>query len=179
MIKRRDLVYGYFTSMYGIAGVFITTMLDFNDDLNIGAIFLGAMVISGVIEYLTSLFLEKSFGLRFWDYTRIKPNIQGRVNLWYLIVFGVLGSIWGKYYSLLLAFISKLHGNLFIIITCLMIAFFILNFIMTGVIFYRYKKRREGEAARCHFEKWLDLKYSNRNIKGIFPAAEVVGGIIE
>lgn len=50
---------------------------------------------------------------------------------------------------------------------------------MTGVIFYRYKKRREGEVARCHFEKWLDLKYSNRNIKGIFPAAEVVGGIIE
>lgn len=142
-----------------------------------GKAFIISMIISGLIEYLTSLFLEKIFGIRFWNYTKLKPNIQGRVNLWYLILFGLIGVCWGKVYPYimnLLNFDYKIMG----VVSIMIFIFFNWNFIMTGIIFSRYKKRREGILPQSKFEKFLDIKYSDKRIKTIFPAVEVVEGII-
>ena len=48
--------------------------------------------VSSLVEYVTSYVLEKIFGLRWWDYSDRKFNINGRINLTTGIKFG-LGSI--------------------------------------------------------------------------------------
>lgn len=172
-MKRRDLLYGYFTSMYGIAGVVITMVVEYLGENKIGSIFFSSVIISGIIEYMTSLILEKWFGLKFWDYTRIKPNLHGRVNLWYLILFGICGVCWSKVYVNLVDVVKFNYGRGFIVGSLVVMVFFICNFIITGMLFYRYKKRREGILPQSHFDKWLDLKYNDNKIRSIFPAIEL------
>lgn len=176
-IKRKDLVYGYFTSMYGVAGVLITIFLELLKDISVGNLFIISMIISGIVEYLTSFFLEKVWGIRFWNYTKLKPNLQGRVNLWYLILFGLIGVGWGKMYPYIKN-ILNFDYKIVVVISLLIFIFFVWNFIMTGVIFNRYKKRRMGIYNENRFTNFLDLKYSDKNIKKIFPTLEVVEEII-
>lgn len=163
--------------MYGSAGVLIPLVLNVFRISDIKYVFLISVAISGIIEYMTSYLLEKWFGILFWDYTRIKPNLHGRINLWYLILFGIVGIGWWKVYSKIFTIIEVCNDCFLLIISVILFVFFIWNIMMTGYLFYRYKKRREGILPKNQFEKWLDLKYSNKRIKRIFPALEVVNKI--
>lgn len=49
-----------------------------------------ATLVCGTLEYLTSYFMEKIFHARWWDYSRRKFNLNGRICLETLIPFGVL-----------------------------------------------------------------------------------------
>lgn len=49
------------------------------------------VVLSGVIEYLTSYILEMKTGLRWWDYTGCFLNINGRICAEGLLAFGIGG----------------------------------------------------------------------------------------
>ena len=58
---------------------------------NILAIFLMAVVIFTVWEYLVAVVLEKLFKTKYWDYSNIKFNFQGRICLKNSIYWGILG----------------------------------------------------------------------------------------
>ena len=49
------------------------------------------MVLSGIVEYTTSWYLEYSKGMKWWDYTGYFMNINGRICLEGLLVFGLAG----------------------------------------------------------------------------------------
>lgn len=51
--------------------------------------FAGGMALSGIIEFSTSFALEKMYGLRWWDYTGYFLNLDGRICLEGLILFGI------------------------------------------------------------------------------------------
>ena len=50
-----------------------------------------SFVICGVVEYLTSLVLEKIFHARWWDYSQKPMNLHGRVWIGNLLLFGLAG----------------------------------------------------------------------------------------
>lgn len=50
-----------------------------------------SMITCGILEYLTSYVMEKLFHARWWDYSRRKYNINGRICLETLVPFGLLG----------------------------------------------------------------------------------------
>lgn len=52
------------------------------------AIFVAGMILTCTVEYITSWLLEKIFHARWWDYSRYKFNINGRICLLGAIVFG-------------------------------------------------------------------------------------------
>ena len=54
-------------------------------------LFVMAVVVCGILEYLTSYFMEKIYHARWWDYSSKKFNINGRICLSNLIAFGILG----------------------------------------------------------------------------------------
>lgn len=56
-------------------------------------LFVLAMVICMVLEYLTSYFMELVFKARWWDYSDKKFNINGRVCLETAIPFGIGGCL--------------------------------------------------------------------------------------
>ena len=54
-------------------------------------LFIAAFFILSIWEYLVGLFLEKVFKTKYWDYSHLKFNIQGRVCLKNSLFWGVLG----------------------------------------------------------------------------------------
>ena len=56
-------------------------------------LFIMAIIICSILEYFTSLIMEKIFKTRWWDYSNKKFNINGRICLNTMIPFGVLGLV--------------------------------------------------------------------------------------
>ena len=56
-------------------------------------LFCASMLFGTVVEYISSWILEKLFHTRWWDYSRYKFNIHGRVCLLNSLLFGVLGLV--------------------------------------------------------------------------------------
>lgn len=91
-LVNRGFLIGPYCPIYGCGGVLITVLLD-DFKMHPFAMFCMAIVICGVLEYFTSFVMEKLFKARWWDYSRKKYNINGRVCLETIIPFGLLSLI--------------------------------------------------------------------------------------
>lgn len=88
----RGFLIGPYCPIYGYGCIFMILLLDkyLSDPV---ALFIMAVVICSILEYLTSFFMEKIFKARWWDYSDRKFNINGRICLETLIPFGLLGCL--------------------------------------------------------------------------------------
>lgn len=82
-------LYGPFCPMYGLGAIIMIEFGNLSD--NIIVIFIMSFVIFSVWEYLVAIILEKLFKTKYWDYSNLKFNIQGRVCLKNSIYWGILG----------------------------------------------------------------------------------------
>lgn len=87
----RGFLIGPYCPVYGFGVVLISILLR-NYTNDIPALFILSTVICGTLEYATSYFMEKLFNARWWDYSRRRFNINGRICLETLIPFGVAGT---------------------------------------------------------------------------------------
>ena len=53
-------------------------------------IFFGGMALAVTLEYLTAVLLENIFHKKWWDYSNLKFNFQGRICLLGAVAFGVM-----------------------------------------------------------------------------------------
>lgn len=84
----RGFLIGPICPIYGYGVVLVTFLLKkYQDDIL--ATFVMSIIICGILEYFTSYFMEKIFKARWWDYTNKKYNINGRICLDNLILFGL------------------------------------------------------------------------------------------
>ncbi len=87
----RGFLIGPYCPVYGTGVVLISFLLKkYTND--IPALFFLSTLICGTLEYATSYFMEKLFNARWWDYSKNKFNINGRICLETLIPFGVAGT---------------------------------------------------------------------------------------
>ena len=86
----RGFLIGPYCPIYGYGAILITFLLKkyIGDSLTL---FIMAILICAILEYLTSYVMEKIFKARWWDYSQKKFNINGRVCLDTIIIFGLLG----------------------------------------------------------------------------------------
>ena len=90
-LVNRGFLIGPYCLIYGTGVVLITILLKkYSDD--IWATFFMSLLICGALEYLTSYVMEKIFNARWWDYSKNKFNINGRICLETLIPFGIAGT---------------------------------------------------------------------------------------
>ena len=89
----RGFLTGPVCPIYGCGGVLITIVIGSLASVESGLVMTFALsfVICGVVEYLTSLVLEKIFHARWWDYSTKPMNLHGRVWIGNLILFGLAG----------------------------------------------------------------------------------------
>ena len=88
----RGFLKGPVCPVYGVGAVLVVLLLR-SVSHNIAALFLSGMVVTTVLEYITSVLLEKLFQMRWWDYTHYKFQINGRVCLLNSLMFGGLSVI--------------------------------------------------------------------------------------
>lgn len=92
VVVNRGFLMGPYCPIYGTGCILIILLLKkyLKDPV---VLFLMAMVICSILEYVTSYVLEKLFKARWWDYSDRKFNINGRICLETLIPFGLLGCL--------------------------------------------------------------------------------------
>ena len=84
----RGFLIGPYCPIYGVGALLITFFLNkyVQDPV---VLFVMAVVVCGILEYLTSYFMEKIYHARWWDYSKKKFNINGRICLENLFLFGI------------------------------------------------------------------------------------------
>ena len=86
----RGFLYGPLCPVYGFGGVVILLLPSSLYETWI-PLFFASMILCTIVEYFVSWFMEKMFHTRWWDYSRYKFNINGRVCLLNSVLFGFMG----------------------------------------------------------------------------------------
>lgn len=86
----RGLYRGPYLPIYGAGGIVLWFLLQ-RFYRKPGIVFLFSAGICSVLEYLTSVFLEWKWGMRWWDYSGHFFNLQGRICLLGAVAFGLGG----------------------------------------------------------------------------------------
>ena len=86
----RGFLHGPLCPIYGVGGVVILMLPQqlYNTWI---PLFLSSMILCTIVEYITSYLMEKLFHARWWDYSKHKFNIKGRVCLLNSLLFGFMG----------------------------------------------------------------------------------------
>ena len=88
--SRQSFLYGPFCGIYGLGAVIMIICLHkFPRKFN--ALFIGGFIVGSVVEYVVSLVGELLLGVRWWDYSGMPLNINGRICVYYSIFWGFLG----------------------------------------------------------------------------------------
>ena len=88
----RGFLIGPYCPIYGYGALLITILLNRYENDPI-VLFCMTIIVCGFLEYSTSWAMEKLFKARWWDYSKRKYNLNGRICLGTLIPFGIFGLI--------------------------------------------------------------------------------------
>lgn len=136
----RGFLVGPYCPIYGVGAVAITLFLNQYYEKPI-TLFIMAVVLCAVLEYITSYLMEKLFKARWWDYSKRKYNINGRICLETMIPFGLLGCfiiyVSNSFIYKLFAVLSPFATN---IIAIILAVCFIMDFIVSMHVITNFRK---------------------------------------
>ena len=87
--SRQSFLYGPFCSIYGIGAVIMIVFLRYFMKNRI-TLFIGGFFIGSITEYLVSLIGELLLHVKWWDYSNMPLNINGRICFYYSVFWGIL-----------------------------------------------------------------------------------------
>lgn len=130
IIKKSVITRGFlrlpWCPIYGFASIIIIFLIKLN--LDILLFIISSAVIFSLLEYLTSYFLEKIFKRRWWDYSKSKLNINGRIALNYILSF-VVYALFFRYLVYPLLDFSKINFSSLLTINIILLFFLIVDII--------------------------------------------------
>jgi len=91
-LVNRGFLRGPWCPVYGFGGVLVVSLLSPLAE-SVVALFLAAALLTTAVEYATGWLLETLFQTRWWDYSRYRLNIKGRVCLVNSVLFGIMGAL--------------------------------------------------------------------------------------
>lgn len=103
-------------------------------------LFLMAIIICSILEYFTSYFMEKLFHVRWWDYTRRKYNINGRICAETMIPFGLLGCLVVYIVNpIFTGLLSKIPVNTLNIIAIIIFIIYVIDNVVSLSVMFGFK----------------------------------------
>ncbi|MCB2291255.1 putative ABC transporter permease [Clostridium sp. CS001] len=85
----RGFLHGPFCPIYGFGTLSIIVLLK-SIESNYVFLFLGSVLLTSTIEYVTGLILENLFNSTWWDYSDKPYNLHGRICLSFSIIWGFI-----------------------------------------------------------------------------------------
>lgn len=140
-IHDRGFFIGPYCPIYGCGAMYMYFFLNryYNDPITL---FIMAVVGTSIIEYVTSYLMEKLFKARWWDYTHMRFNLEGRICLRNSVLFGILGVLF--IYILNPAFlfvVEKIPKTNLIVISIILFITFLVDNILTFSIMSSLKNK--------------------------------------
>lgn len=127
----RGFLNGPFCPIYGTGALLVIDIfMKYKDDLLV--LFILSVVITSIVEYITSYLLEKIFNLQLWDYSTYSFNLNGRVCLKNSLLFGVLSILAVEViHPAVEGFLSRLPAWFLITFTGTLVFYFICDVVIT------------------------------------------------
>lgn len=172
----RGFLVGPICPIYGY-GVLLIVLLIGPSKGDILTVFLKSIFVCSILEYLTSYFMEKLFNARWWDYSKKKFNLNGRICLDTMLPFGLLG-VFVIYilHPIIASQIEKLNSNLIMGIAITLFVIYIFDNIFSYLIMNRIKNeikdtdKDNTEAIKRYISVWLNNNsIFYRRIKSAYP----------
>lgn len=133
----RGFLSGPFCPVYGAGGVLVTAVLSPLQN-NIPALYISALLLTSTLEYFTGLALEKLFNVKYWDYSKYKVNLHGRVCLKNSIIFGIMGVVIIIYVNpALFAILKSVPKFMLPVISLCFVSYFFIDTYITSKAMFR------------------------------------------
>ncbi len=158
LVLNRGFLIGPYLPIYGISVVLMYYLLQKYADDPI-ALFVMAVIICSIVEYLTSLILEKIFKVRWWDYSNLKFNVDGRICLSNSIMFG-LGSL-ALFYIInpfVMGIINSIPKTVLIIVVIILLIIFITDLVLSVIVLIQLKVSSRSFASKDVTSEIIELR---------------------
>lgn len=147
--SRQSFLYGPFCAIYGLGAVIMILALQ-NFSQNNNRLFFGGFIVGSIVEYVVSWIGEVILNVKWWDYSNMPLNLNGRICVFFSIFWGLLAIYLMSYINprvdRLIEWIkSKIKINKLKVITVLTTAFLFIDFILTGVALEYFIVRKVHE----------------------------------
>ena len=155
--SRQSFLYGPFCAIYGLgAVVMILSLKYFNKNHN--TLFVGGFIVGSIVEYIVSWYGDVFLNVKWWDYSNMPLNVNGRICVFFSLFWGFLAIYLMGYANprvdkLINKIKSKISINKLKIITTIIILFMAVDCIITGIAIKLFMIRKVHE---------YDLKVSNK-----------------
>lgn len=139
IIFSRGYLIGPYLPIFGVGSMIVTLFFKkYQNDIL--ALFIMTVVFCCIIEYFTSLILEKLFNLRWWDYSKNKFNLNGRICLEVGVLFGVGGIFIIKIFNpIVFNFLGLINKNIIMFISTTIFIIMIIDFIVSTIAVIKLK----------------------------------------
>ena len=163
---------GFFTGpicpIYGTGAALITLVVGGLGPVEkgYGITFLASFLLCGAVEYFTSYFMEKRFHARWWDYSQKPMNLNGRVWIGNLMLFGLAGVLVDNIANpLLLRFFEGISLRTRTVVACVLLVVIVADYVVTHFVLKLVKTGVESSEADNTEEssKEVRLLLSDRN----------------
>ena len=135
------------------------------------AVFVMGVILTSLLEYVTATILEKLFHAKWWDYSNLPFNINGRICLLFSIFWGALTLLLNKFLNpridIILEKISKKfnkkqHHKIIAICIILLFLDWIISSFAMKMFFTRiiYNNQLDVQGVETYYEEYLDI-YQN------------------
>lgn len=167
---RVGMVFGPFIPVYGGGAVAITLCLYKLHKRGDVIVYLASAAIGATFEYYCSYFQERFLGTISWDYSSTPFNLDGRTNLTYALIWGLLGLVWLRYvYPVLSKIIEKIPkkiGRVLTVVLCVIIAF---DGALSILAVIRKNERAADIAPKTFIGEFVDNTFPDDYMNFVFP----------
>jgi uncharacterized membrane protein len=151
-----------------------------DDPLNL---YLMYVVYVSILEYFTSFLMEKLFNARWWDYSHLKFNLNGRICLANSLSFGILGLFFGYFiHPLIIHILNAIPLSILYTGTPIIIVIFLIDLFVTFKVVSKLKKNiilLNKDMTEDINREVAKLIEKNRHLKAFPVLGQKVNKIIE
>ena len=175
LTNKQGLWFSPLKPIYGLGIILISAIIYKMKKKNPIWIFLSGLLIGATFEYIASLFQDYILHTSTWNYSNMKNDLHGRINLPYSIIWGAFTYLWIKYgLDIYLKFYNKvLKFKILRIIIIIITIFLIFDLSLTSIVTKRYSQRKRGIEATSDFDTYIDKYFNNKVFERKFPNLRV------
>ncbi|MDO4797810.1 MAG: putative ABC transporter permease [Coriobacteriales bacterium] len=178
--SRAGLVWGPFSPLYGVGAVILTALalFLFKRGCSMGLLFVSSMLMGALLEQTAGWGMQTFFGAVSWDY--IAGGIPGALTQWvclpFMLMWGVLGCVWGRVVMPNLLFaIGEPSTRLRMASVALLAVFLVADIALTLLCFERVVERKASMPPSNRLEQLVDKRFNDTFVSQRFQNMWIAG----
>ena len=167
---RTGTLIGPFSPIYGVGAVIMLALIKRFGHGSVWRTFALSAVAGGTFEYLASLLQELFTGTRSWDYSEHFLNLNGRVSLQVVLIWGAAGMLLMYiFYPLVKWATGKIPAEKVGMVAVWLAVFLVLDIGLTYFVLFRQSLRRMEVPATTPISRVVDTVFPDEYLQRRFP----------